>query len=84
MSEISNDTVMNFFQLINKIVKILENMGSDIKFIKDRQDEIYIAIFGLAGKEKESDPIAKILIQLANGEITHQEALRQINKIKSK
>ena len=78
------DIIKKELEVFSKIISILNNMATDIKFIKDRQDEIYIAIFGLAEKENKTDPIAQVLLQLEGNEITHQEARRQMVKMKSK
>ena len=75
-------TVAEILKTFEGIISILNNMSDDIRFIKDRQDEIYIASFGLVNKEKKDDPIGKILLKLENSEITANEARRELAKIK--
>ena len=78
------EIVKKELEVLGKIISALNNITADIKFIKDRQDEIYIAIFGLAEKENKTDPVAQVLLQLEGNEITHQEARRQMQKLKGR
>jgi len=69
-------------QSINKLIDILNSLAVDMRSMKDRLDEIYIAIFGLAEREGKKDKTDTILTKLENGEITTQEARRQLKRLK--
>ena len=77
-------TIAEIFKTFEGIVSILNNMSDDIRFIKDREDEIYIASLGLVNRERKNDPFGKILLRLENSEITANEARRELAKIKNK
>jgi hypothetical protein len=83
MQNIQKETIEKELEVFKKIISILNTIAENIKFIKDRQDEMYIAMFGLVEKENKTDPIAQVLLQLESNEITHQEARRQISKLKN-
>jgi hypothetical protein len=86
MDNMQNDQkeiIKKELEVFQKVISILNSIATDIKFIKDRQDEIYIAMFGFVEKEKKTDHISQILLQLEGGEITPQEARRQISKLKN-
>jgi hypothetical protein len=85
MDDIKNDQkeiIKKELEVFQKVISILNNIASDMKFLRDRQDEMYIAMFGFTEKH-ETNPISQILLQLENNEITHQEARRQISKLKN-
>ena len=69
-------------QSINKLIDILNELATDMRSMKNRLDELYIAIFGLAEKEGKKDKTHIILTKLENGEITAQEARRQLKRLK--
>ena len=72
----------DLIQSINRLIDILSGLAGDMKSMKDRLDEIYIAIFGLGEKEGKKDKTDTILTALENGEITIQEARRRLSKLK--
>ena len=78
------EIITELFKTFEGVISILDKMSDDIRFIKDRQDEIYIASLGLVNRERKNDPIGKILLRLENSEITANEARREIAKIKNK
>ena len=69
-------------QSISKLIDILNSLAVDMRSMKDRLDEIYIAIFGLGEKEGKKDKTDTVLTKLENGEITVQEARRQLRRLK--
>jgi len=69
-------------QSISRLIDILNGLAVDMRGMKDRLDEIYIAIFGLGEKEGKKDKTDTVLTKLENGEITVQEARRQLRRLK--
>ena len=72
----------DLIQSINRLIDILSGLAADMRGMKDRLDEIYVAIFGLAEKEGKKDKTDTVLTKLENGEITIQEARRRLSKLK--
>jgi len=72
----------DLIQSINRLIDILNGLAGDMRSMKDRLDEIYIAIFGLGEKEGKKDKTDTVLTALENGEITVQESRRQLNRLK--